>query len=184
MLAVDADSGNCLGLLSGQVWTRKGRRTVSHDLRDLSDKESQRWIATALATKPLLAKAAMVTALGDRESDIFALYASAAEQHFHVIARSMHERKLGDESGLHAAGDAMTVVQDRRPLMLRAIADSAPNVSQFSNCALARSSCAGRKPNRCAICRHACRSAMSMSARSIRMSAPSRYTGGFSPRTQ
>ncbi len=65
MLAVDAESGSCLGLLSGQVWTRKGRRTVSHDLRDLPDKESQRWIATALAAKPLLAKAAMVTMLGD-----------------------------------------------------------------------------------------------------------------------
>ena len=49
-------------------------------MRDLSDKESQRWIATALAAKPLLAEAAMVTALGDRESDIFALYASAAER--------------------------------------------------------------------------------------------------------
>jgi hypothetical protein len=36
------------------VWTRKGRRTVSHDQRALSDKESQRWIATALAAKPLL----------------------------------------------------------------------------------------------------------------------------------
>jgi hypothetical protein len=81
MLAVDAENGSCLGLLSGQVWTRKGRRTVSHDLRDLSDKESQRWIATAQAAKPLLAKAAMVTMLGDRESDIFALYASAADEH-------------------------------------------------------------------------------------------------------
>ena len=39
MLAADADSGSCLGLLSGQVWTRMGRRTVSHDLRDLPDKE-------------------------------------------------------------------------------------------------------------------------------------------------
>ena len=54
MLAVDAENGICLGLVSGQVWTRKGRRTVSHDQRDLSDKESQRWIATALAAKPLL----------------------------------------------------------------------------------------------------------------------------------
>src|ERR1700694_3320997 len=51
MLAVDAENGSCLGMLSGQVWTRKGRRTVSHDLRDLSDKESQRWVATALAAK-------------------------------------------------------------------------------------------------------------------------------------
>ena len=96
MLAVDAENGGCLGLLSGQVWTRKGRRTVSHDQRDLSDKELERWIATAQAAKPLLAKAAMVTEIGDRESDIFALYASAAEQRFHVIARSMHDRKLAD----------------------------------------------------------------------------------------
>jgi hypothetical protein len=113
MLAVDAESGSCLGLLSGKVWTRKGRRTVSHDLRDLADKESQRWITTALAAQPLLAKAAMVTALGDRESDIFALYASAAERHFHVIARSMHERKLADDTGLYAAGEAMAVVEQR-----------------------------------------------------------------------
>src|ERR1700749_4193334 len=70
MLAVDAENGSCLGLLSGQVWTRKGRRSVPHDRRDLSDKESQRWTATAAAAKPLLAKAAMVTMLGDRERDI------------------------------------------------------------------------------------------------------------------
>lgn len=113
MLAVDAENGNCLGLLSGQVWTRKGRRTVSHDLRDLSDKELQRWIATALAAKPLLARAAMVTVLGDRESDIFALYASAAEQHFHVIARSMHDRKLADGTDLYAAGERMAVAEQR-----------------------------------------------------------------------
>jgi len=119
MLAVDAENGGCLGLLSGQVWTRKGRHTVSHDLRDLSDKESQRWIATALAARPLLAKAAMVTALGDRESDIFALYASATEQRFHVIARSMHDRKLADGSGLYAASEGMAVV-DQRAIVLPA----------------------------------------------------------------
>jgi DDE family transposase len=113
MLAVDAESGSCPGLLSGKVWTRQGRRTVSHDQRDLSDKESQRWIATALAAKPLLAKAAAVTMLGDRESDIFALYASAAEEQFHVIARSMHDRKLADTSGLYAASEAMTIIEQR-----------------------------------------------------------------------
>src|ERR1700682_2571761 len=119
MLAVDAENGSCLGLLSGQVWTRKGRRTVSHDLRDLSDKESQRWVATALAGKPLLAKAAMVTALGDRESDIFALYASVAEERFHVIARSMHDRKLADRLGFLMAADGMAVV-DQRAVVLSA----------------------------------------------------------------
>lgn len=127
MLAVDADNGTCLGLLNGQIWTRKGRRTVSHDLRDLSDKESQRWIATAMAAKPLLARAAMVTALGDRESDIFALYASAAEERFHVIARSMHDRKLADGSGLYAASEAMAVA-DQRAIVLPARTQRAERV--------------------------------------------------------
>jgi hypothetical protein len=128
MLAVDAEDGSCLGLLSGQVWTRKGRRTISHDLRDLPDKESQRWIATAQAAKPLLAKAAMVTALGDRESDIFALYASVAEERFHVIARSMHDRKLADGTGLYAASEGMTVV-DQRTIVLPTRARQAERVA-------------------------------------------------------
>src|SRR4029079_3625303 len=67
LLAVDADNGACLGLLSGQVWTRKGRRTTSHDPRELLDRESQRWISTAVTARPLLTKAARVTILGDRE---------------------------------------------------------------------------------------------------------------------
>jgi len=113
MLAVDAENGSCLGLVSGQVWTRQGRRAVSHDRRDLSDKESQRWIANALAAKPRLAKAAMVTAIGDRESDIFALYASVAEERFHVIARSMHDRNLAEDIGLYAASEGMAVVEQR-----------------------------------------------------------------------
>jgi Transposase DDE domain len=85
----------------------------------LSDKESQRWISCVIAAKPLLAGAATVTVLGDRESDIFALYAGAAEQRFHVIARSMHDRKLADRAGLYAASDAMAAV-DRRHVQLPA----------------------------------------------------------------
>jgi hypothetical protein len=121
LLAVDADDGACLGLLSGQIWTRKGRRTTSHDDRELSDKESQRWISTAVAATPLLTKASAVTVLGDRESDIFALYASSAEQHFHVIARSMHDRKLAD---------AMAAV-DRRAVQLPARAARPARLAQL-----------------------------------------------------
>ncbi len=119
MLAVDAEDGSCLGLLSGEVWSRNGRRSVPHDRRALSDKESQRWIATALAARPLLAEAAMVTALGDRESDIFAFYANAADARFHVISRSMHDRSLACGRGLYAASEAMVVV-DARAIVLPA----------------------------------------------------------------
>ena len=112
MLVVDGESGICLGLLSGQIWTRAGRRTLSHDRRALSDKESRRWIETANAAKPVLGGAAMVTAIGDRESDIFAAYASVPERQFQVIARSMHDRKLADGNSLYAASDRLTVVAE------------------------------------------------------------------------
>ena len=119
MLAMDADDGNCLGLLSGKIWTRNGRRTVSHDRRDLSDKESQRWIETALASKPLLTDAAMVTFIGDRENDIFAFYASVTDQRCHAIVRSMHDRMLANGIGLYATIECMPV-QDSRPILLPA----------------------------------------------------------------
>lgn len=121
MLAVDADNGTCLGLLSGKIWTRKGRRAVSHDLRDLSDKESQRWIETALASKPLLADAAMVTFIGDRENDLFAFYASVTDQSCQAIVRSMHDRMLAKGISLYTAIEDMAVVEQRAiPLPARA----------------------------------------------------------------
>ena len=112
MLAVDAEDGTCLGLVSGEVWTRSARRSVPHDRRDLSDKESQRWTATANAAKPGLAGAAMVTFIGDRESDMFAAWACVPEERCHVIARAMHDRKLADGRGLYAAGERMAVVDE------------------------------------------------------------------------
>ena len=72
----------------------------------------------------------MVTALGDRESDIFALYASAAEKRFHVIARSMHDRNLADGTGLYAASEAMAVV-DQRAIVLPARAQRAERTAQL-----------------------------------------------------
>jgi hypothetical protein len=66
MLAVDADTYGCLGLVSGRLWTRParmpGRRRVDHAKRSLADKESQRWLSTAEAAKSVLAAAASVTA--------------------------------------------------------------------------------------------------------------------------
>ena len=71
MVAVDADDGACLGLVTGDVYNRKGRVKTSHAKRALKDKESKRWSQTAQAAKPILAEARMVTAVADRESDIY-----------------------------------------------------------------------------------------------------------------
>src|SRR5437879_11869001 len=37
MMAVDADSGACLGLTGGKVWTRRGKVKTPHDERELAN---------------------------------------------------------------------------------------------------------------------------------------------------
>lgn len=109
MLALDAQDGTCLGLVAGRIWTRQGRRTTSHDERSLDDKESQRWLTTAEAGKAVLA-AAMVTVIADRESDIYAEWATLPGPNFRLITRVMHDRALEDGSTLYAAGQRMKAV--------------------------------------------------------------------------
>ncbi len=103
MLAVDADTNGCLGLVSGRLWTRSGRRRVDHSKRSLADKESQRWLSTAEAAKSVLAAAAAVTVVADRESDIYAEWARLPEPRFHLLTRAMHDRVIAEGGRLSSA---------------------------------------------------------------------------------
>src|ERR1035441_5678847 len=91
MVAVDATDGNCLGLVAGSVYTRKGRIKTRHPKRLLEDKESRRWIDTAAASKAVLTAAALVTVVADRESDIYAEWAMLPGDNFHLLTRVMHD---------------------------------------------------------------------------------------------
>lgn len=113
MLALDADSGSCLGLVAGRVWTRKGRITLAHDKRALADRESDRWVHTGLEAKKVLAEAAMVTIIGDRESDFYAAWARLPGLNFHLISRAMHDRSLADGSSLFAASEDFEIVETK-----------------------------------------------------------------------
>lgn len=75
MMAVDADSGACLGLAGGKVWTRRGKVKSPHDQRELADKESARWVTTAEQGCEVLAAARMITVINDREGEFFAHWA-------------------------------------------------------------------------------------------------------------
>jgi len=103
MLAVDAETGGCLGLVSGRIWTRPGRRSVRHDKRPLADKESERWLSTAAAAKSILPEAASVTVVADRESDIYAEWARLPGPRFHLLTRAMHDRVIAQGGRLSTA---------------------------------------------------------------------------------
>jgi hypothetical protein len=135
MLAVDAQSSDSLGLVAGEIWTRQGRQVTPHEERPAAERESQRWLSTACAGKQVLSAAAMVTVIGDRESDIYSAWAQLPEDRFHVLSRSMQDapgrRRLAGRDG---GGFA---VADRRTECRRAVAGHSATPSW--RCALARS---------------------------------------------
>jgi len=94
MMAVDADSGACLGLTGGEIWNRTRPVTTPLRRRTLSQRESKRWIETAEVARPILANAAMTTFVADREGDIYPLWARAPAEGFHVLNRVMSDRRL------------------------------------------------------------------------------------------
>ena len=94
MLGVDAETGGVLGLAAGRVWTRDGLVTVDRKQRSLSEKESERWLTTAQAAKPVLHRAAMVTEVCDRESDFYEKWAHLPETGFHLLTRVNADRSI------------------------------------------------------------------------------------------
>jgi Transposase DDE domain len=102
MMAVDADSGVCLGLAGGKIWRRQGDVKVAHRQRSLAQKESGRWLTTAADAKAVLAAARMITVLNDREGDIYAHWARTPDAHVHLLSRVMHDHALSNGKTLRA----------------------------------------------------------------------------------
>jgi len=94
MIAVDADTGHCLGLVGGQVWTRSEERKAPHAQRVLADKESRRWMATAEQAKEVLAQARTITVVNDREGDFYAHWARTPDDNVELLSRVMHDHGL------------------------------------------------------------------------------------------
>jgi hypothetical protein len=94
MLAVDADDGTALGLVAGQVWTRRGSVGTPHGQRRLADKESLRWPATVDAARPVLAAASMVTVVNDREGEFFAHWCRTPGDQVHLLTRLMNDHAV------------------------------------------------------------------------------------------
>ena len=81
------------------MWTRDGRVTEPHQNWPSSEKESERWLTTAQAAKAVLSRAAMVTEVSDRESDIYEKWAQLPETGFHILTRAMADRAIEEGGG-------------------------------------------------------------------------------------
>ena len=118
MIAVDATSGSCLGLVGGDVWSRDGVNPIPHRQRPLAERESVHWLDTAQQAKQVLKPAEMVTVVADREADIYPNWATVPEANFHMLGRAMKDRLLAGGGTLFAAAGDFPMA-GRRKIELR-----------------------------------------------------------------
>jgi hypothetical protein len=93
VLAVDAGTGGVLGLVDAKVWNRKGGKVTDRRSRKTSNKESQRWLDGTMRAGEVLAAAAHITGVSDRESDIYEHFARRPDN-VDLIVRACQNRKI------------------------------------------------------------------------------------------
>jgi hypothetical protein len=95
-IAVDAEDEAVLGLLDAKIWTRlddDGKAYKRQRNRRFKEKESIRWLEAAEAVAARVTDAAQVIMVGDRESDIYPLFARRPAG-IELIVRASQDRAL------------------------------------------------------------------------------------------
>src|SRR5271167_618712 len=102
VLAVDAEAGECLGLVDAQVWRRTKGKAKDYRRLPIEQKESYRWLRGGDQAKAVLGEAAMVTVLDDREGDIYEKWARLPDARTQLLTRASQDRNLADGGQLFA----------------------------------------------------------------------------------
>lgn len=103
VLAVDAQTQECLGLVDAQIWRRTKSKAENYKCLPIEEKESYRWVKGGEQAKAVLAEAAMVTVIDDREGDIYEKWARLPDERTHLLTRAGRDRSLADDSRLFAS---------------------------------------------------------------------------------
>ena len=93
MLAVEAGSGALLGVVTLQVWNRQDGEVAPRRKRATAAKESQRWVDGTRQASEVLAQAASITVISDRESDFYELFAERPAN-VELIVRACQNRRI------------------------------------------------------------------------------------------
>lgn len=103
VLGVDAQSGECLGLVDAQVWRRTRSKAKNYKELPIERKESYRWLKGGARAKAVLAEAGMVTVIDDREADIYEKWDRLPDARTQLLTRASRDRALADGGRLFAA---------------------------------------------------------------------------------
>jgi hypothetical protein len=109
-VAVDADAELVLGLVHAAIWTRRDPAGKDRRKRLLEDKEALRWLSAAEAASACLASAREIIVVGDRESDIYALFARRPGN-TQLVVRAAQNRALADGTLLFEAARAWPLLE-------------------------------------------------------------------------
>jgi Transposase DDE domain/Transposase DNA-binding len=100
VLVVDPSTQMPLGFSSMILWSRswdkKNRHEREYKKLDITEKESYRWIASALKTKETLTEADTITIVADRECDIYEMFAAVPDSRTHLLIRANIDRNLSE----------------------------------------------------------------------------------------
>lgn len=102
-LAVDAVDGSVLGLAAATIWRREAKKADDYQALPIEDKESHKWIGTAKAACQALTDTPQMTVVGDREADIYEVFARLPDARTHVLIRAVRDRALGTRGRLFSA---------------------------------------------------------------------------------
>ena len=104
VIGVDVESEAVVGLVDAALWTRAPGAKTRRRSRPSQDKESARWLAGCRSAARSLSAAARLTMVADRESDIYALFASKPAN-LDLISRVAQNRNLAHGGRLFEALD-------------------------------------------------------------------------------
>jgi hypothetical protein len=97
LLAVDVGTGGVIGLAGMKIWNRKGKAAPRRG-RATAEKESQRWVDGNARVGEVLATAASITVVRDREADFFEQFASCPANVQQIVRVCQNRRvKSGSE---------------------------------------------------------------------------------------
>lgn len=102
VLGVDAQSGECLGLVDAQVWRRTKSKAKNYKDLPIEQKESYRWLKGGTQAKAVLAEASMVTVIDDREADIYEKWDRLPDARTQLLTRASRDRALAEGGRLFA----------------------------------------------------------------------------------
>jgi hypothetical protein len=106
VIAVDAENGECLGLVDAQVWRRTAGKAANYKRLPIEDKESHRWLLGGKRAKAVLCEASLVTIVDDREGDIYEKWARLPDARTHLLTRACRDRSLVGGGRLFATIEA------------------------------------------------------------------------------